>query len=135
MRVNHVDSIIKSLLSAKHCLEYHMYAYEIFFTEMYLRRLGITFNGNKCPFCGRDFNNLFLHLVNHRSRCYKQLRELVKHALRLYRIAQGYISKSSYKKVNGRFVRRYYCRKCGFNGFYFQVIYHVLLDHINDTVW
>ena len=135
MHKNSVDVVIRALLSTKYCLMYHKYAYEIFFTEMYLKKLGITFNGNKCPFCGRYYSSLFLHLYNHKSRCYNQLRIIVKHVLHLYKQAQRYVSKTYHRNKNGHGKTRYYCSKCGFNGFYFQVVYHILEEHINDTLW
>ena len=130
MRKQHVDTILKAIVSTRHCLRAHKFQWEIFFIELYLKKLGLSFDDGRCPFCGRVFDNLFLHLTNHKSKCYQRLRYLISYILDKYSYARAIIEKKH--KRNKTHIC--YCRICGLEGYYYNLLVHVLEEHIKNTL-
>jgi len=135
MRNTHVPTILKAVVSTRHCMKYHRFQWEIFFTEMFLREIGLNFNGKKCPFCGREYDNLLIHLARPMSRCHKRLRKLVSHILNLYTYARLNTEQKQKDRRTRNGYRMHYCRICGFEGYYYQVIYHILKEHMKKPFW
>lgn len=125
--VTHVLSwVTKALLDTSVALKSFRIQRILFFTEMYLKDVGIDLDSDTCPFCGRRVGDLRKHLRKKNTKCYNRLALAIHEAYKAYRWTSMLIEDVKSKST----IRRAKCLKCGFEGFWFQTLTHAYIEHV-----